>query len=157
MNLISERRRWSDLRPLSPEEVVGDLEASFVPPLRRIAPAGLGLIGLRAWYGKRFRREGARVAGVNLLRRGDELVETLPMTLSLGISRIDGQPTLVVGYAADAPRPWRWVRDELRLAPDGTLVGMSIVDLPVLRGLGGAPFHLSARPSADSSEHGRPH
>lgn len=139
----SLRRSWSDLRPLDPDEVLGDLRASFVPPLRRLAPWGLGLVGLPRWFGKRFRREGAAVVGVNLVRRDGALVETLPMSVGLGVSWADGLPTLVVGYARSAPRPWPWVRDELRAAPDGSLVGMTYVDRPVLRRLGGTPFLLT--------------
>lgn len=139
----SLRRSWSDLSALAPADVVGDLQASFVPPLRTVAPKGLGLIGLRHWYGKRFRHDGAAVVGVNLVRRGEQLVETLPMTVQLGISLADGLPALVVGYPPTAPRPWPWVRDELRAALDGTVVGMTYVDLPGLRRLGGTPFLLT--------------
>ncbi|MDN4162059.1 hypothetical protein [Nocardioides abyssi] len=139
----SLRRAWSGLRPLAPEEVLaGDLRASFVAPLRTVAPRGLGLIGLRAWHGKRFRREGTALVGVNLVRRDGALVETLPMTVHLGVSLLDGLPAVVVSYPRSAPRPWPWVRDELRALPDGTVVGMTVVDLPGLRSLGGTPFLL---------------
>ncbi|TWG91778.1 cholesterol oxidase [Nocardioides sp. J9] len=137
-------RAWSGLRPLAPEEVLGDLEASFVRPLRQVAPRGLGLVGLPRWFGKRFRLEDGVVRGVNLLRDaagGPGLTETLPMTVSVQPSLADGRPALVVGYPADAPRPWRWVRDELREAPDGTVVGMTFVDRPGLR-RPGTPFVL---------------
>lgn len=139
----SLRRAWPDLRPLPPEEVLGDLRASFVTPLRAVAPAGLGLIGLRHWHGKRFRRDGDSVTGVNLVRRDGGLAETLPMTVRVGASLADGRPALVVGYPAGSPRPWPWVRDELRAMADGTVVGMTYVDRPVLRRLGGTPFLLS--------------
>lgn len=134
-------RAWSSLRPLRAEEVVGDLRASFVRPLRQVAPRGLGLIGLRHWHGKRFRLDGDTVVGVNLVRRGEALAETLPMTVQEGTSLADGLPALVVGYPPDARRPWRWVRDELREAADGTVVGMTFVDLPALR-RAGTPFLL---------------
>lgn len=143
----SLRRAWSGLRAVAPAEVLGDLEASFVPPLRTVAPRGLGLVGLRHWHGKRFRRDGSAVVGVNLVRRGGVLVETLPMTVQLGVSLADGLPALVVDYPASSPRPWPWVRDELRAGPDGTVVGMTFVDLPGLRLLGGTPFLLT--PVAD--------
>jgi cholesterol oxidase len=141
----SLRRAWPDLRPLAPEDVIGDLEASFVAPLRAVAPRGLGLIGLRHWYGKRFRGDGASVAGVNLVRRDGTLVETLPMAVRSGTSLGDGRPALVVSYPTGSPRPWPWVRDELRAMPDGTVVGMTVVDLPVLRRLPGTPFLLTRR------------
>ncbi|MQW77743.1 hypothetical protein GHK92_17875 [Nocardioides sp. dk4132] len=147
-------REWGELPP--PDlaslrvEVAGDLRASFVRPLTRLAPAGLGLVGLPHWQGKRFRdaadgRDG--LAGANVVRRGDgALEEVLAMRATLGPSLADGRPAVVVAYAADAPRPWRWVRDELRQRPDGTLLGMTWVDAPLLRRLPGTPFLLT--PSA---------
>ncbi|MBL8365167.1 MAG: hypothetical protein JNN14_07800 [Comamonas sp.] len=33
-----------------------------------------------------------------------------------------------------APRPWRWVRDELRTLDASHLLGMTLIDLPGLRG-----------------------
>ncbi|WP_205304794.1 hypothetical protein [Nocardioides sp. 616] len=145
MNILSLRRAWSTLMAPPPAELVGDLGASFVAPLKRVAPAGLGLIGLPRWHGKRFHLEGDRLVGVNLLRAADGsggLTETLPMTAMLSASWADGLPAVAVSYAPDAPRPWRWVRDELRERPDGTLVGMTFVGLPGLRALGGTPFLL---------------
>lgn len=142
-SVLSLRHAWSDLRPLAPDEVLGDHRASFVAPLRHVAPWGLGLVGLPRWFGKRFRHEGATVVGVNLVRQGDDLVETLPMSVGLGVSWADGLPTLVVAYPSSARRPWPWVRDELRAAPDGGVVGMTYVDRPVLRRLGGTPFLLT--------------
>lgn len=146
-SVASLRRQWSHLPgPALAEvlhETVGDLAASFVAPLTRLAPRGLALLGLRRWHGKRFRRAGAGVEGANLVRRDGRLVETLPMTLTDGVSLSDGRPALVISYAGNAPRPWRWVRDELRIAPDGRLVAMTYVDLPLLRSLGGTPFLLT--------------
>lgn len=147
----SLKRRWSELAAPDPSAVlhdsVGDLAASFVPPLTRVAPPGLGILGLPHWYGKRFHRgTSGSVGGMNLVRRDPGLGEVLPMTLTEGTSWADGRPALVVSYAAGAPRPWRWVRDELRAAPDGTgIVAMTFVDLPGLRRLGGTPFLLTPR------------
>lgn len=138
------------------DDLVGDLAASFVPPLRHVAPAGLGLVGLPRWWGKRFAAAGSpspgapatELLGVNLVRPdghappGSPLAETLPMTARLGPSIADGAPAVVVAYAADAPRPWRWVRDEVRRDEQGRLVGMTYVDLPGLRRTGGTPFLL---------------
>lgn len=135
-------RAWAGLRPLTEDEVAGDLEASFVPPLHRIAPRGLALVGLPRWFGKRLRADGT---GVNLIRprgRGSGLIETLPMQVGAGPSMIDGQPALIVTYPPNGPRPWRWVRDELRERADGVVVGMTVLDLPGLRRLGGTPFLL---------------
>lgn len=136
-------RAWSDLPAPAIEDVVGDLRAEFVPPLRHVAPVGLGLAGLPRWHGKRFTATGdGELAGLNLLRApGGGLEERLPMRAVLGSGLADGAPAVVVTYADDAPRPWRWVRDELRLLEDGVLVGMSYVDRPALR-RGGLPFLL---------------
>lgn len=137
-------RAWPGLDAPALEDVAGTLRADFVAPLRHVAPAGLGLVGLPRWHGKRFETAGpGELTGVNLLRaRGsDALEERLAMRAVLGRGLADGRPAVVVTYAADAPRPWRWVRDELRLGPDGALVGMSYVDRPLLR-RGGLPFLL---------------
>ncbi|MFN8192054.1 MAG: GMC oxidoreductase [Nocardioidaceae bacterium] len=148
--VASLRRRWPELSPPSLEailhEVTGDLEASFVAPLTHVAGPGLALLGLPRWFGKRFRTSPSGGVGMNLIRRGDGLAETLPMSLAEGTSLADGRPALVVTYAADAPWPWRWVRDELRAEPDGRrIVAMTFVDLPGLRRLGGTPFLLTPR------------
>jgi cholesterol oxidase len=151
--VASLRRTWSALEPPPVDAVLhataGDLEASFAAPLTRVAGPGLGVLGLPGWVGKRFRcSPDGGVAGMNLVRRPGGLAETLPMSLTEGASLADGRPALVVSYAPDAPWPWRWVRDELRAAPDGTaLVAMTFVDLPVLRRLGGTPFLLTPRGS----------
>lgn len=142
--VLSLRRAWSTFEPMAPEDLVGDLRASFVAPLRKVAPVGLGLVGLPRWYGKRFRQQADRVEGVNLLRGADGgLEEVMPMSLTLGLSLVDGLPALVVAYAPGTRKPWPWVRDELRRRPDGTVVGMTVVDLPVLRRTGGTPFLLT--------------
>ncbi|MBC9731619.1 hypothetical protein [Nocardioides marmotae] len=146
--LRSLRRAWSGLRPLAPEEVlatsVGDLRASFVAPLGRVAPRGLALVGLRDWHGKRFRADDrGSVTGVNLVRRGGALEETMPMVVTLGVSLVDDLPALLVTYPPSTRKPWPWVRDELRGLPDGTVVGMTVVDLPGLRAAGGMPFLLT--------------
>lgn len=136
-------RAWSGLPAPALEDVVGDLCAEFVTPLRRLAPLGLGLVGLPRWHGKRFAPTGpGELAGINLLRApGGGFEERLPMRAVLGAGLADGRPAVIVTYAADAPRPWRWVRDELRVLDDGVLVGMSYVDRPLLR-RGGLPFLL---------------
>ena len=143
--VLSLRREWSRLQPSSPDDLLGDWEGTFVAPLRRVAPAGLGVLGLPRWYGKRFRRVSDRVEGINLLRASSGLEETMPMTLTLGISLVDGLPTLLVQYPPSTRRPWPWVRDELRARPDGSLVAMTVVDLPLLRRTGGTPFLLARR------------
>jgi len=72
----------------------------------------------------------------------DRLVEVMPMSVGVAPSLADGASTVVITYPPRGRRPWRWVRDELRRAGDGTIVGMTFVDLPVLRRFGGLPFRL---------------
>ncbi|MFA6299079.1 MAG: hypothetical protein WC642_07925 [Nocardioides sp.] len=138
-------RAWSSLPAPALDDVVGTLRAEFVAPLRQVAPVGLGLVGLPRWHGKRFDRSGpGELVGVNLVGSRDgsgSLEERLVMRAVLGAGLADGLPAVVVTYAADGPRPWRWVRDELRVGRDGVLVGMSYVDRPLLR-RGGLPFLL---------------
>lgn len=144
------RRTWSTLDAPELADVIGDLEASFVgAPLRTIAPRGLALVGLPRWWGKRFTpgADAAALDGINLVRRshGSGLAETLPMTARIGPSLADGAPALVISYAADAPRPWRWIRDEARPWGDGTLLAMTFVDARGLRRAPGTPFVLTPR------------
>lgn len=125
--------------------LAGTHEAVFVGPaaLRRTAPRSIALAGMPAWYGKRFDADGAR--GVNLLRgRDDELEERNPMTAAIAPSWLDGAPAIVVSYAPDGPRPWRWVRDEFRVADPDTLLGLTFAVSPRLRALA-APFTLERR------------
>lgn len=140
--LVSLRRAWRSLELPDLRGLQGDWEAEFVTPLRRVAPAGLGLVGLPRWYGKRLVVEAGRGRGTNLLRSPSGLEETLPMQVATGLSCIDDHPAVIVSYAAGSRRPWPWVVDELRQLDADTLVGMTVVDLPVLRGLGGTPFLL---------------
>lgn len=142
--LLGLKRAWSGLEVPLLGDLEGDHEASFVAPLRTVAPAGLGLVGLPKWFGKRIRAAGHPEAGVNLLRTPSGLVETMPMELRLGPSLADGQTCVVVTYPAKTRKPWPWVRDELRLLHDGRLLGMTYVDLPLLRAAGGTPFILTS-------------
>ncbi len=134
-------RLWPDLAPPELQAVEGRWEAAFLTPLRAVAPRGLGLMGLPCWYGKQLTTEG----GINLVRtRAGTLSETLPMTLREDASWLNAGPALVAGYAADARRPWRWVRDELRVIDADTLLGLTFTDRPGLR-RAGLPFLLHRR------------
>lgn len=143
--LVSLRRTWRSLESPALPELVGDWEAEFVPPLRRVAPVGLAMVGLPRWYGKRFSTDAGGMTGVNLLRGTSGLTETLPMLVGSDLSRIDDHPVALVRYAADSRKPWPWVVDELRRLDAETLVGMTVVDVPGGRWLGGTPFLLRRR------------
>lgn len=132
--------RWRSLT--APESLGGDTEASFVGPLwlRAAAPLALRLLGLAGWCGKRFGGDGT---GVNLHRGGRT---GLPLRAAADRSVLDGRPCVAITYGRDAPLPWRRVRDELRALDGGSLLAMSVVDVPVLRRVG-FPFVLR-RPHA---------
>ena len=90
------------------------------------------------WYGKRF---VDAQAAVNLRRRGEQLLELLPMRYSAQPSWLDGQPCVALDYSQATRRPWRWVRDELRQLDPQHCLCLTFVDLPGLRRLG-FPFLL---------------
>jgi cholesterol oxidase len=129
---------WSGLAVPSIADLQGTWRPVFLRPLRHAAPVGLAVIGLPRWEGKRF--DGS--VGTNLVRRRAGAVEErLPMTLGIGESWADGRPAAVVSYASEAPRPWRWVRDEIRLLGPGSAVGLTFTDVPGGR-RHGLPFLL---------------
>ncbi len=137
--------QWHALPAPPLSALVGTREAAFVGPavLRALAPRGLGMLGLRRWFGKRFSGTGHELHGVNLLRDGTagELREHLRMRAVIGASRVDGLPAVVVTYGRDAPLPWRYVRDEFRNVGDGRLLGLTVLDVAGIRRLG-TPFVL---------------
>jgi cholesterol oxidase len=134
------RRIWGALPVPDPEELAGSHRAVFVgpAPMRTLAPGALGLAGLPDWFGKRFELSGedGELSGMNLLRRDGGLVDYLEMSARVEPSVIDGAPVLVSTYGPEAPLPWRYVRDEFRRLGSGTLLGMAVLDRPLLRTTG---------------------
>ncbi|NRQ48907.1 hypothetical protein [Aeromicrobium stalagmiti] len=141
------RHVWTGLPAARPADLVGTFEASFVRPLTHVSPPGLGLLGLPRWYGKRFTLDAGTVHGLNLVRprAGGGLTTTLPMNVEVAASYADGRPCLAITYDAGAPRPWRWVRDEVRPWTDDRYVALTFVSRPGLRRLPGVPFLLTRR------------
>lgn len=144
------RRSTRELRALfaaadcpAPPALAGRLAAEIVGPwpVRAAAPVVFRLTGLGDWWGKDLRATAAGdgLAGHNLAGPGGER-RTLPLSAAIGPSRTDGAPAVLVRYPADAPWPWRRVVDELRVLPDGTVLGLTF-GLPA-GGRGGAPFLL---------------
>ena len=60
------------------------------------------------------------------------------MDAQLEASVLDAAPVMVSTYGPEAPLPWRHVRDEFRLIAPGLLLGMAVLDRPLMRGLGTA-------------------
>ncbi len=141
------RRLWGALPAPSTEDLIGDHRAVLVGPrpLRALAPAALGLAGLPDWFGKRFEAAVGGtpgiLEGVNLLGdpdREDDLVEYLAMSAAIEPSVLDGNPVVVSTYSSQAPLPWRHVRDEFRQLAPGLLLGMAVLDRPLMRSIGNA-------------------
>ena len=66
-----------------------------------------------------------------------------------------GKPGVALHYVPQdgkpAPTPWRWVRDELRAVDDDTLLGFTVVDLPLLRRMA-FPFLLTRERDVGADE-----
>ena len=126
------RQLFASLRPPQPDNMTGFFRARFVGPfwMRLSGPSTLSVTGLPGWQGKRF-LGNAKATNV-LLIKGQHR-EALSMTVVAGPSLEDGKAGVALHYGLDAPRPWRWVRDELRAIDENTILGITIVDAPILR------------------------
>jgi hypothetical protein len=126
------------------EDLAGTHRGEYVGPrwLRTAGPVVMRLGRMPGWYGKRFTPadDGTTLVGVNLLRSGEEVIDSVPMVAAVGPSRVDGRPALIIGYPVDAPFPWPRVTDELRPLGEAALIGVTFGipgSLP-----GGTPFLL---------------
>lgn len=128
------KQEFREGRALTAQELTG-----FYPGL----PAGpwwfrlssgptLSLTGFGGWRGKLFLGKGL---AVNLFQTQHGTEKRFPMTLARKPSRVDGKDTLVLLYPTEARAPWCWVTDELRRTADGSILGMTFVDVPVIRHL----------------------
>lgn len=131
------------------ELLIGVHEGQFAGPIwMRVSGAPtMVLTGMPKWCGKRFRAPAlgaTSLEGENLLRGDDGRVSSIPLTVEVGPSRVDGLPALVVSYPTDARWPWRGVTDELRSLGDGTLLGLTFGLMPAF--FGGVPFLLHRQP-----------
>lgn len=125
---------FSLLNAPDPEWLNGRFRAEFVGPksLQAIAPRLLPLGGLPGWCGKAF--VGDKQA-VNLLSNGSQVVEAVPMLPAFAPSQIDQRQALVLRYDQRAPLACRKLVDELRVLDETSLLGLTMVDLPLLRKL----------------------
>jgi hypothetical protein len=127
------------------DDLVGVHRGEYVGArwLRTAGPVIMRLGRMPGWYGKRFalaEEESTTLVGVNLLRSGEQIIDSVPMTAAIGPSRVDGRAALIIGYPVDAPFPWPRVTDELRPFGDGALIGVTFVIPGWLPG--GTPFLL---------------
>lgn len=111
---------------------MGEYRAEFIGPwwLRRVAPLGTGLVGLRGWCGKRIEGHGR---AINRVRRRGRIEDRVPMNAAVQVSRVDGAPALVFTYPDSSPFLLRFFIDELRWYDDHLILAVTIVDLPLLR------------------------
>jgi hypothetical protein len=145
--VASWRQLFVDAAEPDLASMVGLHQAQYLGPawLRWGGPLGVALLGMPGWAGKRFSvpAEGADVLqGCNLRRSSGRLVTSLPMTARIEASVVDGRRAIVATYAADAPWPWRSVRDEFRSVAPAALLGLSF-GFPLVSG--GLPFVLVHR------------
>ncbi|MCU1717482.1 hypothetical protein [Pseudomonas sp. 5P_3.1_Bac2] len=143
-SLGSIKALFAQLQPAPVAVRQGFFRAGFVGPwwLRASAGPSIYLSGLPGWQGKRFLDSHT---ATNILLRNGQQVEKLRMTCQEGISAVDGRLGVALVYPADAPIGLRWVRDELRQLDEQTLLGMTVIDLPLLRRFA-FPFVLRRSP-----------
>lgn len=134
------RQVFNELEPAPVQVREGFFRACFIGPwwLRASAGPSVALSGLPGWQGKRFLDADT---ATNVLRTASGSVEKLRMQCREGASLVDGRQGVALHYGKDAVLPWRWVVDELRVLNEDTLLGMTVINLPVLRHLA-FPFLL---------------
>ncbi|UCC63575.1 MAG: hypothetical protein JSV36_00510 [Anaerolineae bacterium] len=130
-SIRSLRQVFESMEPPDLDTLVGTYRREYVGPawLRRLAGLTLGLTVLRGWWGKDFPSPGRCE---NLVSRGGTIERVLPVEVVQAVSLLDGKMGITLAYSSDGPRPYRWVVDELRLTPTGSLLGMVV---PVRRWL----------------------
>lgn len=134
------KQYFSTLANPTPEQCQGFFAAEFVGPwwMRLAARPTLNLTGLPNWQGKRFL---SNHSATNVLLSKKGKIDALNMTLTPVPSYVDGKAGLALTYGSEAPFPWRFVRDELRMIDQNTILAITYVDLPILK-LFPMPFSL---------------
>lgn len=131
-SLSQIRKVFNQLPAVSEKFRTGFYRASFIGPwwLRISAMPSIAMSGLSGWQGKKFFDVDT---ATNILKTKDGLKEKLQMSCKVGSSLVDGQQGVALHYGVNAPIPWRWVKDEMRVLDDQTLLCMTVIDLPILR------------------------
>lgn len=140
MDLLAYATAFERLSVPSEAELHGRFRAEFIGPawLRLTAGPSVALAGLRDWWGKELSGVGP---AHNLVGRRGHMVRTLPMQLRFANSLVDGRACAALRYGPESPRPWPHVVDELRTLDEARLLGMTVIDVPLLRALA-FPFLL---------------
>lgn len=130
---LKDIRKVFNQLPLASEQYrSGFFQASFIGPwwLRLSAKPSISLSGLSGWLGKKFINSNT---ATNILKNKSGLIEKFQMSCQTGNSLVDGKTCIYLDYGKTAPIPWRWIKDEMRVLDDQTLLCMTIIDLPLLR------------------------
>ena len=132
ISLAGLHQRFSAAKLPTNAQRTGFWKARFVGPLwlRLGGMPSCYLGGLWGWLGKKFVTADS---ATNVLQRRQGTIDALSMRAQVCPSALDGQPVVALTYGSTGPVPWRWVTDELRALDEHTLLGMTRIDLPVLR------------------------
>lgn len=122
---------FSTLQAPTADMCSGFYRAEFIGPwwLRLIAGPSVALSGLPGWQGKQFLTSAT---ATNVLRKKGKTTHALSMRAVSGASQVDGKHGVALHYGIDAPVPWRWIRDEIRVVDAQRILGMTVIKLPVL-------------------------
>jgi hypothetical protein len=122
---------FSTLQAPATDMCSGFYRAEFIGPwwLRFSGRPSVALSGLPGWQGKQFLSDAT---ATNILLKKGQTRQALLMRCVNGVSQVDGRHGLALHYGTDAPRPWRWVRDEIRAVDEKRILGMTVINLPLL-------------------------
>ena len=140
LSLYKYRELFNSLGIPEPESLPGIYKAAFVGPGWFTASAGPALVltGLGGWWGKEIHADGT---AINIVSRAGKFSRCFQMQFVTAKSFIDKRSGLALHYQPGSPFPWMYVVDEIRRVDGKTLLGMTIANLPGLRGLA-LPFIL---------------
>ncbi|MCG6140454.1 hypothetical protein [Leptospira mtsangambouensis] len=105
---------------------IGNYQADWLGPrwFQTGARLSLNFMSFRHWWGKSF--DGSEIAyNLFLPPKATEFQMRHPMKLSIGKSRLDGNPSLILEYTKEAPFPWPYFVDEFRILNEKELLGMN--------------------------------
>lgn len=87
---------------------------------------------MAGWKGKHFYENGHVF---NVVERKGEESEIVPVSSSIAPYSKGAGNALRLSYPSDSPFPWSRVTDELRLLPDGRYLGITTLDMPLMKGM----------------------
>jgi hypothetical protein len=151
LSLSQFRLIFKSLSAPAVDSLPGKYRAAFVGPawLRASAGPALAVSGLGGWWGKEFYANGT---AINIVLRAGSYGTRFPMKFVQARSFIDQKDGLALQYQHGNPFPWMYIVDELRRIDAERLLGMTIANLPGLRGLA-FPFILQAVARDNTSRH----